>query len=77
MNDLHIESASLLLRPVQESDLDLAVEMFTDPEVMKYLGGETFSPEDIAEEMPTNTKRCAGGAIGIWCLIDKACQEKL
>ena len=77
MLELNLQSIRLNFRPVQECDLDLAIEMFTDPDVMKYLGGETFSPEDIAEEMPTNTKRCAAGAIGIWCIVDKESAEKL
>ncbi len=31
----------------------------------------------MAEDMHVVTRRCAGGCIGNWCLIDKATQEKL
>ncbi len=34
------ESERLLFRPLQEDDLDLLVEQWTDPEVVKYAGGK-------------------------------------
>ena len=77
MSDLVLETERLILRPVEDSDLDVAIEMFTDPEVMEFLGGETMSIAAVSEEMPTYTKRCAGGAIGIWCIVDNSNQEKL
>ncbi len=77
MLTLTLETERLLLRPVEERDLDVAIEMFTDPDVMQFLGGETMSIAEVREEMPTYTKRCAVGAIGIWCIEDRSSQEKL
>ena len=37
-----ITTQRLVLRPWSESDLDLYAEMCADPEVMRYLGGETL-----------------------------------
>jgi RimJ/RimL family protein N-acetyltransferase len=71
-----LQCERLLLRPLAESDLDLGVEMLTDPAVTRYLS-KTFTKEQVAEEMPRVTRRCAGGAIGIWCVIDPASGEKL
>jgi RimJ/RimL family protein N-acetyltransferase len=75
--NLLFESERLLFRPLQESDLDLAIEQWTDPEVAKFVGGKTYTEAELIEQMPIVTRRCAGGCIGNWCLIEKATQEKL
>ncbi len=73
---LVIESKRLLLRPLEEIDANVEVEMGTDPEVMKYVG-ELGTKDEIVRDMPKYTKRCAGGCIGIWCVIDRSTNEKL
>jgi RimJ/RimL family protein N-acetyltransferase len=73
---LVLKSERLLLRPLAESDLDLGIEILTDPEVMRYVA-KTLTREEVAEEMPTFVRRCAAGAIGIWCVTDRASGEKL
>lgn len=73
---LDLMTERLLLRPLAESDLDVGLETLTDPVVMKYLG-KTFTKDQVAEELPTAMKRCAGGCIGIWCVIDRSTKEKL
>lgn len=75
--NLTFDSERLKLRPLEESDLDMVIEQWTDPDVTRYVAERTYSPEELAEEMPVITRRCAGGCIGIWCVIDKATGEKL
>ena len=52
------------------SDQDLAIEIFTDPEVVKYVC-DVMTPETIAQELPWQVKRGAGGRLGIWVLTRK------
>ena len=73
--NLELQSERLLLRPLSESDLDISVEILTDPEVMKYVA-ETYTRQQVAEEMPLATKRGGGGCVGIWCVMDRAAGEK-
>ncbi len=73
---LNLTSERLALTPVAESDVDLAIEMFTDPAVTRFVGG-TMSEADILAEMPIWTKRGGDGCIGIWCIAESATGEKL
>jgi len=74
--NLELKSERLLLRPHRETDLDIEIELGTDPEVMKYVG-EVETKEKIVQDMPKYTRRCAGGCIGIWSVIARSTQEKL
>ena len=73
---LTFESDRLYFRPLKESDVDLVIEQWTDPEVVRYVGGKTCSKQELIDDMPMVTRRCAGGCIGNWCLIEKATGEK-
>lgn len=75
--NLVLRSERLLLRPLAEADLDVLTEILTDPAVMKYVGGETYTEDRILRELPTAIRRCAGGCIGIWCVIRQPTREKL
>ena len=74
--NLVLESDRLLLRPLEKGDLDIGIDLFTDPEVTAYIGGP-ITKELVAEEMLLALRRCAGGAIGVWCILDRAGGEKL
>jgi ribosomal-protein-alanine N-acetyltransferase len=74
--NLELETDRLLLRPLVESDWDLAVETFTDPEVMRFVA-EVSSEENVAEEMKAYVRRGAGGRIGVWCVLCRQTDEKL
>ena len=74
--NLVLRSERLLLRPLAETDLDVAVEILTDPAVMKYLS-KSYTKGRVIQELPTFTKRCAEGCVGIWCVIDQSKKEKL
>lgn len=74
--NLHLETERLLLRPLADDDLDLAVAIFTDAETTKFAGGPA-TEADLVEEHPRTLRRGAGGAIGVWCVVDRASEEKL
>ena len=74
---LVFESKRLLFRPLAESDLDLSIKQWTDPDVVRYAARRVYTASELAAEMPIVVRRCAGGCVGIWCLIDKASGEKL
>ncbi len=74
--ELELLTNRLLLRPLRLDDLDLAIEMFADPDVSRYIGGP-FAADEIEAEMHDNIKRCGGGCIGIWCVVDRDTSEKL
>ena len=71
---LHTERLTLI--PYRDSDLDIAIETFTDPEVRRYAGG-AMSEEAIRAEMPNWTRRGGNGCIGVWCVTDRITGEKL
>lgn len=74
--NLSLESNRLLLRPHSEADLDIETKIGTDPDVMKYVGN-VEAADEIARNMPKYTRRCAGGCIGVWCVIKRLTMEKL
>ena len=72
---LELQTERLRLHPLSLDDIDIALEMFTDPSVLKYAGG-AVAPEEIHEDMPNWTKRGGDGCIGIWCISDRISGEK-
>ncbi|MDH3743409.1 MAG: GNAT family N-acetyltransferase, partial [Hyphomicrobiales bacterium] len=74
--NLILKTDRLLLRPLVESDLDLCLELTTDPVVMKYIH-EPETREMVVDNLPTRCLRAGGGCIGIWCIIDHVTGEKL
>ena len=69
--NLVLESERLVLRPLAEQDLDVSIEILTDPEVVKYIAA-VRTRDQVAEHLPVATRRCAGGAVGIWCVIERS-----
>ena len=72
---LTLTTDRLCLTPLSECDLDLALEMYTDPSVVKYLGG-LMTKSDIKQEFSNWIKRGGNGCIGIWCISDREHGEK-
>ena len=72
---LKLISERLILSPLSMDDIDLSLEMFTDPEVVEYIGG-VMSEDEIRDGMATWTRRGGDGCIGIWCISDRLTQEK-
>lgn len=69
-DDLVLETDRLILRPLTLDDLDLAIALFTNPDVVKYVC-DVFTPQEIEEHLPIEVKRAAGGRIGIWTATRK------
>ncbi len=74
--NLELYTERLYLRPFEASDIDLDIAMATDPDVMKYFGG-AVTQEQIIAEAANFTRRCGGGCIGVWTVIDRLTGEKL
>ncbi len=73
---LELHTERLLLTPFALTDLDLALEMWTDPEVVRYIC-DVMTEAEIHQEMSDSTKRGGNGGIGIWCIVDRKTGEKL
>ena len=68
-------SERLALIPLAVGDVDVAIEMFTNPAVTRFIC-DVLSEADIRRDMPLWTKRGGDGGIGIWCVSDRATGEK-
>ena len=75
--NLIFESSRLRFQPLAESDLDLAIEQWTDPEVVKYVADRTYSPAELKTDMPKFIRRCGNGCIGVWRLTEKTSGDKI
>ncbi len=73
---LDLLSDRLILTPLESTDTDIAVEIWTDPEVVRYIC-DVPTEEEIRQEMPDAIKRGGKGAIGIWSIADRRTGEKL
>ena len=47
---LVFESERLVFRPLSMDDVDIEIEIWTDPEVAKYIIGEAATKEDVANQ---------------------------
>ena len=74
---LQLETERLILRPLRQDDLDLAIALWSNPNVTRYVAERTYSAEEIAEEMPITLRRAAKGAVGIWCVLRKTDAMKI
>ena len=73
---LVLHSERLTLTPFDASDLGIAIELFTDPDVVEFAGGP-MAEDVIRREFPKWTRRGADGGIGIWCIRTRDSGEKL
>lgn len=74
--DLVLFSERLMLTPYSDDELELALAMFTDEEVLRYAGG-AVSENEIRADMQNWTRRGGNGCIGIWCIKLRDSEEKL
>jgi ribosomal-protein-alanine N-acetyltransferase len=74
--ELVLFTERLRLAPFVSDDLDLALEMWTDKEVVKYIC-DVMTEAEIREEMANSIKRGGDGGIGLWCVSDRRSGEKL
>ena len=74
--NLEIHTERLLLTPLALTDIDLCLEVWTDPEVVEFIC-DLPTEALIRQEMPDAIKRGGNGGIGIWCISDRRSCEKL
>lgn len=74
--NLELHSERLVLTPLGASDVDLSLELFTDPDVLEFAGG-VMSEDEIRGEMSNWVKRGGNGCIGIWRISGRGGGEKL
>jgi len=72
---LNLHSQRLKLTPYTPDDLDLSLQMFTDPAVVKYAGHIISEPE-IKRNVSKWIRRGGDGCIGIWTISDRRTAEK-
>lgn len=73
--NLVLETERLRLTPLALADVDIALEMFTDPAVTKFIGDQE-TEDAIRSGMPVWIKRGGDGCIGIWCISNRVTGEK-
>ena len=74
--NLELMTERTKLTPLAIADIDVALEMYTDPDVVKFIGKEVMSEDKIRQKMSTWTKRGGDGCIGIWCISNRNTGEK-
>ncbi|MEM6578192.1 MAG: GNAT family N-acetyltransferase, partial [Pseudomonadota bacterium] len=74
--DLVLETERLILTPFGLEDTELAIALWCDPEVMRYVG-DPDDPQEVRDIMPTIIRRGAGGRIGSWVIHRKDRNEKV
>jgi len=73
---LELHTDRLLLTPLAPTDVDFVLELWTDPEVVKFVC-EVPTEAKLRQEMPDAIKRGGNGGIGVWCIADRMTGEKL
>ena len=73
---LVFESQRLIFHPLTIGDDDIVRQIFLDVDVMRYAGG-VIAPDLISKLLPTWTRRCTGGGVGVWVVSDRQTGEKL
>ena len=74
--DRALNTQRLTLIPFDRSDVDIALELFTSPEVRRFAGG-VMTAEDVRTSMRRWVRRGGNGCIGVWCITDSGSGEKL
>ena len=74
--DLTLRTERLVLTPLEMTDTDLAVELWTDPEVVRYICDVPTAAE-VRGAMPNAIKRGGDGSIGEWCIAERESGDKI
>ena len=71
-----LETERLIMRPFCEDDLGLAIDLRTNPEVMKYIA-EVSTPEVLASRIPVFCRRSEDGSMGMWSVALRSTGETI
>jgi RimJ/RimL family protein N-acetyltransferase len=74
--ELTLLSDRLIMTPLEMADVDLAVELWTNPEVVRYVC-DVPTEDEVRQEMLDTVRRGGAGAIGIWRIADRKTGKKL
>ena len=74
--NLELHTRRLLLTPLAETDLDLSLALWTDPDVVKFIC-DPESEDKFRKDFPEWIRRGGNGGIGEWRIADLATGEKL
>lgn len=74
--NLEFTSERLSYSPLAMDDLDLAIALFTDEAVTRYVC-EVQTPAQIERSLAENVRRGGDGCIGIWCVRRLDTGEKI
>lgn len=68
---MRLETERLLLRIPEERDVDAYLEVYSDPEVMRFLGGKTASREDVVAILERMRRHWERHGIGLFSVVRK------
>lgn len=74
--ELVFKSERLIFKPLSEEDRELSIELWTDPELTKFVGGHSTEAE-LNRDHSKFMRRCAGGAVGIWTVTTLDQDQKI
>ncbi|MFY7671823.1 GNAT family N-acetyltransferase [Tenacibaculum sp. MEBiC06402] len=70
--NIHIETERLIIRDLEEFDVDGMFALDSDPDVHKFLGNRPISTKQEAEEVIANIRQqYIDNGIGRWAIVDK------
>jgi [ribosomal protein S5]-alanine N-acetyltransferase len=67
-----IETPRLWLRTMREEDFDALLQIFTDPKVMSFFGGELFTPARMRSWLNRNLEHQVEFGYGLFSVIRKS-----
>ncbi len=68
---MQLETERLVLRKPELGDLDGYVELWGDPEVMRFLGGHTLPPDEVPQAMERNLGQWERHGLGLFSVLRK------
>jgi RimJ/RimL family protein N-acetyltransferase len=71
-----LETERLVLRPIREEDADDLFALWSDPEVMRFVGdGQPRTREDTSQRLRRALRHWYEHGFGLWAVILKACGQ--
>jgi RimJ/RimL family protein N-acetyltransferase len=68
---MQLETERLVLRKPELGDLDGYVELWGDPDVMRFLGGHTLPPDEVPQAMERNLGQWERHGVGLFSVLRK------
>ncbi|MDY0018824.1 MAG: GNAT family N-acetyltransferase [Anaerolineae bacterium] len=68
---MHIETERLLLRSMQPSDVPVLVQLWTDPDVTRHMGGPR-DPDSLQKSIAKDLQNPDPGPFDLWPVVEKA-----